>query len=83
MAIAINLGQSLFAQLMEHLPIHEFASHLLVVRKRLHLEAKLSTVLQILSVSPFEKTPIHQVSSLDRGRPMETESHNLLRLLDF
>jgi hypothetical protein len=53
------------------------------VRKRLHLEVKLSTMLQILSVSPFEKTPIPQAFSSDGVRPMETESHNQLRLLDF
>ena len=60
-------------------------SYLLVaiVRKRHHLEVKLSTMLQILSVSPFEKTPIQQAFSLDGGRLMETESHNQLRLLDF
>jgi hypothetical protein len=60
-------------------------SYLLVaiVRKRLHLEVKLSTMLQILSVSPFEKTPIQQAFSLDGGRLVETESHNQLRLLDF
>jgi Domain of unknown function (DUF4372)/Transposase DDE domain len=54
-----------------------------IVRKRLHLEVKLSTMLQILSVSPFEKTPIAQAFSPDGGRLVETKSHNQLRLLDF
>jgi len=60
-------------------------SYLLVaiVRKRRNLEVKLSTMLQILSVSPFEKTPIQQAFSLDGMRLVETESHNQLRLLDF
>ena len=60
-------------------------SYLLVaiVRKRLHLEVKLSTMLQILSVSLFEKTPIQQAFSLDGVPPMETDFHNQLRLLDF
>ncbi len=60
-------------------------SYLLVaiVRKRRNLEMKLSTMLQILSVSLFEKTPIQQAFSLDGVRPMETEFHNQLRLLDF
>ena len=60
-------------------------SYLLVaiVRKRLNLEVKLSTMLQILSVSLFEKTPIQQAFSLDGVRPVETEFHNQLRLLDF
>ncbi len=60
-------------------------SYLLVaiVRKRRSLGVTLSTMLQILSVSLFEKTPIEQAFSLDGVRPMETESHNQLRLLDF
>lgn len=60
-------------------------SYLLVaiVRKRLNLETKLSTMLQILSVSPFEKTPIQQALSSEGARSMEAESHNQLRLLDF
>jgi transposase len=60
-------------------------SYLLVaiVRKQQNLEVKLSTMLQILSVSPFEKTPIQQAFSLDAPRPMEIDSHNQLRLLDF
>jgi len=60
-------------------------SYLLVaiVRKRRNLEVKLSTMLQILSVSLFEKTPIQQAFSLDGVRPVETEFHNQLRLLDF
>jgi transposase len=60
-------------------------SYLLVaiVRKQQNLEVKLSTMLQILSVSPFEKMPIQQAFSLDARRPMETDSHNQLRLLDF
>jgi hypothetical protein len=60
-------------------------SYLLVaiVRKRHNLELKLSTMLQILSVSLFEKTPIQQAFSPDGVRPMETGFHNQLRLLDF
>lgn len=60
-------------------------SYLLVaiVRKRYNLETKLSTMLQILSVSLFEKTPIPQAFSPDGAHLMETESHNQLRLLDF
>ena len=54
-----------------------------IVRKRLNLELTLSTMLQILSVSLFEKTPIQSVFSLDGMSKMETESHNQLCLLDF
>lgn len=54
-----------------------------IIRKRHHLDLTLSTMLQILSVSLFEKTPIPQAFSLDGVSTMETESHNQLRLLDF
>jgi hypothetical protein len=60
-------------------------SYLLVaiVRKRLKLEASLYTMLQILSVSVFEKTPM--IEAFSRSNPGESESdaHNQLRLLDF
>ena len=60
-------------------------SYLLVaiVRRRQNLEVKLSTMLQILSVSLFERTPIQQAFAVDGVRFVETESHNQLRLLDF
>lgn len=60
-------------------------SYLLVaiVRKRLNLEASLYTMLQILSVSLFEKTPIKQALSVDATTLAEGERSNQLRLLDF
>ena len=54
-----------------------------IIRKRHNLDLTLSTMLQILSVSLFKKTPIPQAFSLDGVSTMETESHNQLRLLDF
>ena len=54
-----------------------------IVRKHHHLDLTLSTMLQILSVSLFEKTPITQAFSLSGVSTMETDSHNQLRLLDF
>ena len=60
-------------------------SYLLVaiVRKRLNLPLNLYTMLQILSVSLFEKTPINQALSLNHPLPEGGENSNQLRLLDF
>jgi hypothetical protein len=60
-------------------------SYLLVaiVRKRLLVEASLYTMLQILSVSLFEKTPMIDAFSAAATSNLETEAHNQLRLLDF
>ena len=45
-----------------------------IIRKRLYLELPLYTILQVLSVSLFEKTPFH--------RPFRTWT-TLLRLVTF
>jgi hypothetical protein len=60
-------------------------SYLLVaiVRKRLNLDAPLYTMLQILSVSLFEKTPMIDAFSMTAVSLDEPGSHNQLRLLDF
>lgn len=60
-------------------------SYLLVaiVRKRLHLEANLYTILQILSVSLFEKTPINRALSLVSPNVGDDENHNQFILFDF
>jgi len=60
-------------------------SYLLVaiVRKRLKLDANLYTILQILSVSLFEKTPMNDAFSVHALSSGEAEAHNQLRLLDF
>ena len=60
-------------------------SYLLVaiVRKRLHLRLSLYTMLQILSVSLFEKMPINQAFLLNNSLPEGGENPNQLRLLDF
>jgi len=39
-----------------------------IVRKRLHLEATLYQLLQVLSVTLFEKTPILQALQLDNSQ---------------
>lgn len=60
-------------------------SYLLVaiVRKRLQLPITLYPMLQILSVSIFEKTPIKQALSLDYPLPEGGENPNQLKLLDI
>ena len=60
-------------------------SYLLVaiVRKRLNLSVSLYTMLQILSVSLFEKMPINQAFSLNNSLLEGIENPNQLRLLDF
>lgn len=54
-----------------------------IVRKRLNLDAPLYTILQILSVSLFEKTPMNQALLVGGLSREQDESHNQLRLLDF
>ncbi len=60
-------------------------SYLLVAiaRKRLQLPVNLYTMLQILSVSLFEKTPIKQAFSLNNPLPERSDNSNQLQLLDF
>jgi hypothetical protein len=60
-------------------------SYLLVaiVRKQLNLQVNLYTMLQVLSVSLFEKMPINQAFSLNNSFPAGSENPNQLRLLDF
>ena len=60
------------------------AAYLLValVKKRLQLEASLYTMLQILSVSLFEKIPLAQALTLSRAAALEAESGNQLNLFE-
>jgi hypothetical protein len=53
-----------------------------IVKKRLNLERSLHSILQILSVSLFEKTPILQALSQPRYDEMNYEPHNQLILFD-
>jgi hypothetical protein len=54
-----------------------------IVRKRLNLEPDLYTILQILSVSIFEKTPVLQALSNATRRIVGGEDHNQLSLFKF
>jgi len=60
-------------------------SYLLVaiVRKRLGLRLNLYTMLQILSVSVFEKIPMNQAFSLNDVLPTGSDEPKQLQLLDF
>jgi IS4 transposase len=54
-----------------------------IVRKRLGLEASLYEILQILSVTLFEKTPILQAFQRSSSRPILLPAANQLNLFDF
>ena len=60
-------------------------SYLLVaiVRRRLALPLNLYAMLQILSVSVFERTPIKHAFSLDNPLPEGGDNPNQMKLLDF
>lgn len=52
-----------------------------IVKKRLHLEASLYTILQILSVSLFEKIPLVEALTLSQGSALEDDLGNQLNYL--
>jgi hypothetical protein len=54
-----------------------------IVKKELHLNASLYTLLQILSVSVFEKTLISCALQPDTNRTIAPQSGNQLILFDF
>ena len=54
-----------------------------IVKKRLDLDASLYTLLQILSVTLFEKMPIYQALAGDENRCNASQITNQLNLFDF
>ena len=54
-----------------------------IVRKELKLERTMGEILQILSISLFEKIPISEALSLPTSGFGETSCHNQLPLFDF
>jgi len=54
-----------------------------IVKKELQIDASLYTLLQILSVSVFEKTPLFQAFTGSGYIPEQTDFANQLNLLDF
>jgi len=54
-----------------------------IMRKRLKLEMSMGEMLQVLSVTIFEKTPLLQVFSREEHKIVQTQNHKPLPLLDF
>jgi Transposase DDE domain/Domain of unknown function (DUF4372) len=54
-----------------------------IVKKELHLDASLYTLLQILSVSIFEKTQLTSAFQTDANRTIPLPANNQLMLFDF
>jgi len=54
-----------------------------IIRKRLKLEASLYTLLQIISVTIFEKVPILSELSLEAGISADDETDKQLNLFNF
>jgi len=54
-----------------------------IVKKELQINASLYSLLQILSVSVFEKTQLSQAFAGSAQLPEQTGSYNQLNLYDF
>ena len=54
-----------------------------IVKKSLNLDASLYTLLQILSLTLFEKMPLQQAFPAGEYIPHEREHHKQLNLLEF
>lgn len=54
-----------------------------IVRKRLKLTASLYELLQILSLTMFERTPLHQLLALPASDAHQSDYANQLKLFDF
>ena len=60
-----------------------FYATVAVVKKRLKLETSLYTLLQILSLMPFEKMPLHQALARNATDPKMLDVDNQLNLFTF
>mgnify|MGYP003471350999 FL=1 len=54
-----------------------------IIKKRLNLDASLYTLLQILSVTLFEKMPLQQAFTTNAFEENQTKSSSQLILFDF
>ena len=54
-----------------------------IVKKELKIDCSLSEILQILSITLFEKTPILQAFSHEYSKLRTSAFHNQLSLFDF
>ena len=82
----MNVGKTLFAQVMEFVPWKTFGRTyvlITIIKKELHLDASLYTLLQILSVSVFEKTLISCALQTDDYKTEPLPDANQLILLGF
>ncbi len=85
-------GKLVFAQVMDHMPVHTFKTQVriaisvyvlvAILKKRLDLDASLYTILQVLSVTAFEKAPLQQLFSETEITQDDDPPHNQLNLFD-
>ncbi len=54
-----------------------------IIKKRLDIDASLYTILQVLSVTVFEKTPLLQLLSEAERTENDHPQHNQLNLFDY
>ncbi len=54
-----------------------------IIKKRLDIDASLYTILQVLSVTVFEKTPLLQMLSEAERTEISHPKHNQLKLFDY
>ena len=54
-----------------------------IIKKRLDIDASLYTILQVLSVTVFEKTPLRQMLSEAERTEDSHPTHNQLNLFDY
>jgi transposase len=54
-----------------------------IIKKRLKLEPSLYTILQILSITAFEKMPLYQVLTQTEAEHVNQQNHNQLELFKF
>lgn len=54
-----------------------------IIKKRLKLEQELYTILQIFSISLFEKVPLNQLFNKNDYRNIENDNYNQLKLFDL
>ncbi len=54
-----------------------------IIKKRLEIDASLYTILQVLSVTMFEKTPLLQLLSEAKNTDESHQMHNQLNLFDY
>ena len=90
----MNTGKTLFAQIMDFLPWTTFTrlvsryggdryALVAIIKKRLNLDASLYTLLQILSVTLFEKMPLQQAFTTNASVENQANLSNQMILFDF